>query len=112
MSRDYKLHLEDILHSIQQIFKYTQGISFDNFKADDKTFDAVVKNLEVIGEAAKNIPERIRNKNAEVEWKKITGMRDILIHEYFGIDIEIVWDIIRNKLPSLEKQIQKLLGSI
>lgn len=112
MSRDYKVYLEDILQAIQRILEYTAEIDFVYFKKDNKTFDAVVKNLEVIGEAAKQIPQTIRSKNADIEWAKITGMRDILVHEYFGIDIEIVWDIVRNKLPSLREQIQKLLVQV
>jgi uncharacterized protein with HEPN domain len=69
-----------------------------------------VRNLEVIGEAAKNIPEEVRANSPTIEWKKIAGLRDILIHEYFGIDGEIVWDIVQNKLPSLEITVARLLS--
>ncbi|MBM4324677.1 MAG: DUF86 domain-containing protein [Deltaproteobacteria bacterium] len=72
--------------------------------------DAVVRNLEIIGEAIKKLPEDIRLKYPEVEWKKIAGLRDILIHEYFGVDHEIIWDIIQNKLPLLKEQIRQMLG--
>ena len=70
--------------------------------------DATVRNLEVIGEAVKRIPEHVKNKHPDVEWKKIAGLRDILIHEYFGVDLEVVWDIIRNKLPEFKKEISIL----
>ena len=84
-------------------------MSLKELAHDTKTLDAVVRNLEIVGEAAKNIPEAIRAQRPQVEWKRIAGLRDILIHEYFGVDTEIVWDIIKNKLPPLEKEVAELL---
>ncbi|MCH8879246.1 MAG: DUF86 domain-containing protein [Planctomycetes bacterium] len=106
MSRDYKVYLEDILEAIGKIRTYTADMSMDSFSADNKTLDAVLRNLEVIGEAAKCIPDEVRSQHEQVEWKKIAGLRDILIHQYFGIDSEIIWDVVRNKLPELERQIR------
>ena len=106
MSRDYKVYLEDILEAIGKIRTYTAGMSADSFASDDKTLDAVLRNLEVIGEAVKCVPDEVRTQHEEVEWKKIAGLRDILIHQYFGIDAEIIWDVVQNKLPELERQIR------
>lgn len=110
MARDYKVFLEDILEAIGKIRRYIGGSSKDEFSRDEKTLDAVVRNLEVIGEAVKKIPLDVRSKYPSVDWQKIAGLRDILIHEYFGIDLEIVWDIIQNKLPDLEAQVRKILA--
>lgn len=110
MPRDYKVWLEDISEAIQKIHGYTKGMSSKTFAHDVKTLDAVVRNLEVIGEAVKKIPEKTRSKHSEVDWKKIAGLRDILIHEYFGIDAEIIWDIVQNKLPALEKKVRQILS--
>ncbi len=82
------------------------SLSADSFAADDKTLDAVLRNLEVIGEAVKCIPDEVRSQHLHVEWKKMAGLRDILIHHYFGIDAEIIWDVVQNKLPELESQIR------
>jgi len=82
------------------------------FKADSKTFDAVLRNLEVIGEAAKNVPEEVQNRETQIDWKRIKGLRTILAHAYFGVDAEIVWDIINNELPTLRAGIEKLLSAI
>ena len=109
MPRDYEVYLEDILPATTKIRQYTAGLSPAAFAGDAKTLDAVVRNLEVIGEAAKTIPEAIRAQHPEVEWKKLVGLRNILIHEYFGIDAELIWDIIQNKLATLEKQIRAML---
>jgi uncharacterized protein with HEPN domain len=109
MPRDYKVYLEDILQAITKIIDYTTGLSPAAFAGDAKTFDAVVRNLEVIGEAAKAVPEAIRSQHPEVDWKKITGLRNILIHQYFGVDAELIWDIIQNKLAALEEQIQAMM---
>ena len=106
MSRDYKVYLEDILEAIGKIRTYTAGMSADCFATDNKTLDAVLRNLEVIGEAVKCIPGDIRAQHPQVEWKKMAGLRDILIHQYFGIDAEIIWDVVHNKLPGLERQIR------
>lgn len=109
MPRDYKTSLEDIGEAVSKIRKYTAGLSLDDLSSDEKTLDAVIRNLEVIGEAAKNIPNDIRNRYPSVEWKRVGGLRDILIHQYFGIDLDIIWDIVINKLPILSTQIQQIL---
>jgi uncharacterized protein with HEPN domain len=111
MPRDYKVYLDDILQAITRIREYTAGLSPTTFAGDAKTFDAVVRNLEVIGEAAKAVPEVIRSEHLEVDWKKIAGLRDILIHHYFGVNAQIIWDIIQNKLPALEEQIRAMVKS-
>lgn len=109
MSRDYKVYLEDILEAVNKIIQYTTGMSLEEFSRDAKTIEAVVRNLEIIGEAAKHVPKHIRVKNPDIEWKQIAGLRDILIHEYFSIDLDIIWDIIRNKLPVLESKINQII---
>jgi len=95
MSKDYKVYLEDIMQAITKIEKYTKNLTFTKFRKNELVIDAVVRNLEIIGEAAKRIPNQVKEKAPDIEWKKITGLRDILIHEYFGVDIEIIWDIIK-----------------
>ncbi|MBI5560841.1 MAG: DUF86 domain-containing protein [Deltaproteobacteria bacterium] len=110
MPRDYKVYLDDILEAVTKISDYTKGLTLEGLKDDAKTLDAVVRNLEIIGEAAKKVPEEIRRRCPDVEWKRIAGLRDILIHEYFGIDVNIIWDIIRNRLSPLERQIRKILS--
>lgn len=112
MPRDYRVYLEDILEAIQKIHKYTRGLSLETFSGDSKTQDAVVRNLEVIGEAIKKVPDEVRSGYPHVDWKKIAGLRDILIHEYFGIDVEIVWDIVQNKVPVLGKEIERMHGQL
>jgi uncharacterized protein with HEPN domain len=110
--RSYKLYLEDILVAIKKIDAYSRGLTLVRLKRDKMVIDAIVRNLEIIGEASKNIPNKIRDKSPDIEWKKICGLRDILAHEYFGVDVQILWDIIRSKLPDLKKKITRLLKSI
>jgi len=110
MPREYKFYLKDILESIYKIEKYTENLSFDDFAKDDLIQDGVARNLEIIGEAVKNIPDDIKRRNSEVEWKKIAGLRDILIHAYFGIDVDIVWDVVKNKIPKLKESIVEILS--
>jgi len=109
MSRDYRVCLDDILEAIDKIVDFTSGLSARQFSEDVKTFDAVVRNLEVIGEAAKNVPDNVRAKSPAFDWRKVAGLRDILIHHYFGLDADIIWDIVQNKLPQLRQAVQVLL---
>jgi uncharacterized protein with HEPN domain len=109
MHRDFKLYLDDILESISRIFSYIAGLDYQEFAADKKTFDAVVRNLEIIGEAARNLPEEIKISIPGVEWRKIAGLRNILAHEYFGVNKQIVWDIIQTKLQPLGEACIKLI---
>jgi len=111
MPREYKSYINDILNAIRKIEKYTKELSFDEFTNDELIQDAVIRNLEIIGEAVKNIPKNIRNKISEIEWKKIIGLRDIVIHAYFGIDEEIIWDIIKNKLSLLKDKLNKIYSN-
>ncbi len=93
--------LEDMLLSAQRIKKYTEGLDFNMFAADQKTLDAVVRNFEIIGEAANRINPDFKDSNPEIEWKRIRGFRNRIVHEYFGIDNEIVWDIIETYIDEL-----------
>ena len=110
--RNYQDYLKDILDSINDIEDFIRNMSFKEFKKDKKTINAVVRSIEVMGEATKNIPKALRNKHKEVPWKKIVGMRDKLIHEYFGIDVEILWKTVTEDIPPLKKFIQNLLESL
>lgn len=107
MPRDFEVYLEDIRQAIGKIRSYTANLTPEVFAQDSMKIDAVVRNLEIIGEAAKMIPESIRTNYANVEWKKIAGLRDILAHQYFDVDLDIIWDILQNKLPALERELSK-----
>lgn len=108
MKRDYRDFLEDILSSIDETQSFTEGVSFTDFTADRKTVNAVLRSLEVIGEAAKNLPDGVRSRAPEVPWKYMAGMRDKLAHEYFGVDLRIVWTVVKEELPDLRPKIEKL----
>ena len=108
--RNYRLYIKDINDAIKKIFTYSEGISFEKFAKDEKTIDAVVRNFEIIGEATRQLPQEIKNKYREVEWKALISFRNVIIHEYFGINLKIIWDIIKNELPSLEQEIKKILS--
>ena len=111
MSREYKVYLQDILEAIDLIRQFVADQGFDSFLADAKTRAAVVRELEVIGEATRAVPKEIRARVPEIEWRKMAGMRDVLIHWYFGVDYEIVWDVVVEKLGPLRAAVERLLGS-
>ena len=106
MQIDYKVYIQDILEAINKIEEYANKLSYESFSNNRMVVDAVVRNLEVMGEVAKNIPLDIKKKYNNVEWKKIIGFRDIVIHAYFGIDLKIVWDIVENKVQELKRVIE------
>jgi uncharacterized protein with HEPN domain len=110
MFRDFRLYIDDILEAVKQIRTYIEGYNRETFASDRKTQDAVIRNLEIIGEAARNIPEETKASASEVEWRKITGLRNILIQEYFGINVPILWDIVQNRLSLLEEACLKILA--
>ena len=109
MPRDYKQQIDDILQAITFIREYIKDMDYNAFEADRKTQDAVVRNLEIIGEAARAVPDEIRDKASEIEWYKIIALRNILIHEYFGVNLKIVWDVIQNKLDAVQSACRGLL---
>ena len=101
--------LNDILESINRISAYTDKLSYDEFLNDYKSQDAVIKNLEILGEAVKLLSPDFKKNNPDLPWKDISGTRDKLIHDYFGVNIDIVWDIIKNELPSIKNKILEIL---
>ncbi|MCD4796651.1 MAG: DUF86 domain-containing protein [Candidatus Cloacimonetes bacterium] len=109
MNRDYKLFLEDILDSIKKIKKYVTNLSLEDFTNDEKTVDAVIRNFEIIGEASKNIPDEIQKKYNDIPWREMNGMRNILIHDYFGVDYNVIYKTVKEFLPDLKKKIQEIL---
>lgn len=112
MQREYKSFLMDIIDASIKIDRYVKDVSFDEFNENTLIQDAVIINLAIIGEAAKKIPSEIRQLDPDIEWKKIAGLRDILIHSYFRIDVNIIWDIVKNKIPNLKVRIGKLISKI
>ena len=112
MPKDFRVYLDDIIESAEKIKSYIAGMSYEDFLNDAKTIDAVLRNLEIIGEAAKRIPENIRQQRPDIEWYKVIGLRNILIHQYSGVDLEIVRQIIGQKLPLFEQQIKNILENV
>lgn len=110
MSRIYSHYLADILESCEHVRLYISGLSFDDFAADRKTVDAVARNLEIIGEAAKNIPDEILAEKPEVPWKLVRRFRDKIAHHYFDLNLERVWNIIETELDTLETSVRDLLS--
>ncbi len=109
MKRDYTLFVEDILESIIKIDEFIGEMDFSEFVQDDKTKCAVVRKLEIIGEATKNIPQEMRQRFKELPWSDMARMRDKMAHLYFGINYKIVWEVIKKQLPGIEPQIEKML---
>jgi len=107
-----KVHLEDILTSVSRIEEYTNDLSFENFNKDQKTIDAVIRNLEIVGEAARNIPEEFSERHGNLPWREMMSMRNKVIHEYFGVDISILWQTIKEDLSNLKIQIKNLLDAL
>jgi uncharacterized protein with HEPN domain len=107
-----RARLNHILEAIDEILNYIDNYDFDTFLEDSKTKFASIKQLEIIGEAAKNITEETKIRFSQIEWQKITGLRNILVHEYFGIDENIIWGIIIKDLPKLKNSIQNILQKI
>jgi len=110
MKKNNKVFLEHILEAVENIENFVKGIKTqEEFASDKKTRDAVLRNFQVIGEAANNLDEDLLNKSTDIEWEKVVGMRNFIIHEYFGVDLKIVWDTIKEDLPGFKESIKKLL---
>lgn len=109
MKRDLTLFLEDILEAIDLISESTKHLTKEDFEEDKDKVDATIRRVEVIGEAVKNLPSSFRGKYPKVPWRDIAGMRDVLTHAYFGIEIDKVWNVIKKEIPKLKKQIREIL---
>ena len=107
--RDYRLYLKDIVAAMESIEKFVAGMSFEEFQNDDKTSSAVMRKLEIIGEAVKQVPSEVRKKYPQVPWREMAGMRDKLIHFYFGVDYSLVWRAITERLPGIKREVQRIL---
>lgn len=110
MSRDEIMYLQDIAQSCEKILRFTNGLTHADLTQDEKTYDAVIRNLEIVGEAAKHISAELRKQLPDIEWRKVAGLRDMLAHAYFGIDDDILWDVLQNKVPQLAKTTNAFLN--
>jgi uncharacterized protein with HEPN domain len=106
--RPIQLLIEDILESLDKIDRYMVGLDREGFLQDDKTIDSVVRNLEIIGEAANRLPGDFRSRHTEIAWHRIVGLRNRIVHDYFGIDLDIIWEILQRELPDLKARISAL----
>jgi len=112
MNRNIGLYLRDILQNMRDAEEFVLGLSYEQFALDKKTFNAVVRSIEIIGEAAKNVPDSIRSKYPAVPWKEMAGMRDKVIHFYFGVDREAVWLVVKERIPSIKLLIEQIVRDI
>lgn len=107
--REWRFRIEDILNGIQAVQEYTGGMDFDQFATDSKTIDAVLHRLEIIGEAAAHVPNEVAERAPTVDWIRMRAMRNVIVHEYFGVSLPIIWNTICKELPSLESSLRNLL---
>lgn len=107
MSRSWELFLQDMEEATRKILQRTRGLTLEAFKEDDVVYDAVVRNLETLGEAAKGIPSEIRDQLPGIDWRGVAGLRDVLSHAYFAIDDTTLWDIIQKKVPEVADQLKQ-----
>jgi len=112
MKKEYVDYLEDIINAINDIEHFIEGMDASAFFDDRKTINAVIRSLEIIGEASKKIPENIKKKHPEIPWKSIAGMRDKLIHEYFGVDLGMVWLVVVKEIPELKEKILRIKNEL
>jgi len=111
-NRSLELLIEDIWESIEKIERYTKSMNQNDFESDEKTIDATVRNLEIIGEAAGRLPENFTNQYSEIEWYKIKGLRNRIVHEYFGVDLQIIWQIFKKDLPAFKVSLKKIRSEL
>lgn len=109
LPRNWKMRITDILECISRIQRYTQGMGFDEFETDDKTIDSVLRNLEIIGEASRHVPQEIKSQYTDLPWAEMNTMRNIVIHEYHGVNLNIIWQTITNDLPPLVPRLKEIL---
>jgi uncharacterized protein with HEPN domain len=112
MNRDFEDYLKDILEAMGKAQQFVENLSYDEFREDDKTVFAVIRALEIVGEATKKIPNDMRTEYGEIPWKDMAGMRDVLIHDYFGVDVETVWLTVTEKIPQIRPLIQKMVEKL
>ena len=110
--RSSRIFLEDIIQSADKIRRYTKGLEYDDFVRNEMVTDAVLRNIEIIGEAAGNIPEDIRSLYPHIPWRRIVGLRNIVIHAYFNVDLNIIWQIVTVNLPEIRDDIRSVLDNI
>mgnify|MGYP001576286711 CR=1 FL=1 len=109
VKRDHRVYIKDMLDNMQMAEDFLKNISFEKLSEDKKTAYAVIRCIEIIGEAAKHIPDVIRKNHPEIPWKMMAGMRDKVVHEYFGIVLEVVWETVKEEIPSLKPSMKKIL---
>ena len=108
MKRDYKLFIKDIISAMKSIEKFVEGLSLDEVGEDDKTSSAVIRKFEIIGEATRHVPDNLKERYPDIPWKRMAGMRDRLIHAYFGVDYRLVWEAIKIDIPKIKPRLQEI----
>ncbi|MBL7073757.1 DUF86 domain-containing protein [candidate division KSB1 bacterium] len=109
--RTYKLFVEDIMEAMDKIERYIKGLAYETFVNNEMVVDAVIRNMEIIGEASRNIPEDVRGKFPDIPWGRMIGLRNIAIHEYFGVDLSIIWEIVTKNIPETKPMVAAMLKS-
>jgi len=112
MKRDYRLFIKDIIAAMESIEGFVEGMSFEELMQDDKTASAVIRKFEIVGDATKRLPDELKENHPEIQWKRMAGMRDRLIHAYFGVDYKLVWEAIKAEIPGMKLKLQEVLTEL